>query len=90
MIRVIFISVLIFLSKGAFAQNDIITPENAERRKKEQHDKIEREYLDATEQHQDKQGKKGKKAMRQHLRYSKKLRTGRNLPWYKRMFIRRK
>jgi len=88
MIRIIFIFGLIFISKGAFAQNDVSTPENAERIKKEQHDKIEREYLDATEKHQSIQGKKGKRAMRKHLRYSKRLRTGRNLPWYKRMFIR--
>lgn len=90
MIRIVLIGWFMVLSQLAWSQNDIITPQNAEQRKKEQHDEIERKYLDATEKHQANQGKKGKKAMRKHLRYSKRLRTGRNLPWYRRMFIRRK
>jgi hypothetical protein len=90
MIRVIFLFVVLLTSKLAVGQNDVITPQNAEQRKKEQHDQIEKKYLDATEKHQANQGKKGKKAMRKHLRYSKRLRTGRNIPWYKRIFIRNK
>ncbi|MFN4885040.1 MAG: hypothetical protein ACK5EW_01250 [Bacteroidota bacterium] len=90
MIRIVILGLFLVLTQLAWSQNDIITPQNAEQRKKEQHDEIERKYLDATEKHQVNQGKKGKKAMRKHLRYSKRLRTGRNLPWYRRMFIRRK
>jgi|688.fasta_scaffold1635081_1 hypothetical protein len=77
---------------GAFAQpsNDVVTPENAEAIKKAQHDKIEKEYLNRVKQHQDLQGKKEKKRMKRHLKKSQRQRRSGNLPWYKRMWIRRK
>jgi hypothetical protein len=77
---------------AAFAQpsNDVVTPENAGAKKKEQHDKIEKEYLNRVKQHQDLQGKKEKKRMKRHLKKSQRQRKSGNLPWYRRMWIRRK
>jgi hypothetical protein len=85
-------SFFFLLSVGLYAQpgNDVITPENAGARKKEQHDKIEKEYLNRVKQHQDLQGKKEKKRMKRHLKKSARLRRKGNKPWYKRMWIRRK
>ncbi len=80
------------LGTNVYAQqeNDVITPENAGAKKKEQHDKIEKEYLNRVKQHQDLQGKKEKKRMKKHLKKSARQRRTGNLPWYKRMWIRRK
>lgn len=80
------------MSVGVFAQpgNEVITPENAEAKKKEQHDKIEKEYLDRVKLHQDLQGKKEKKRMKRHLKKSARLRRKGNKPWYRRMWVRRK
>lgn len=85
-------SCFFLLSICSFAQtgNDVITPENAGAKKKEQHDKIEKEYLDRVKQHQDLQGKKEKKRMKKHLKKSARLRRKGNKPWYERMWIRRK
>jgi len=85
---------LLFFTLGfgtiTFAQNDVITPENAEAKKKEQHDQIEKEYLNRVKLHQDLQGKKEKKRMKRHLKKSQRVRKYGNLPWYKRIWIRRK
>lgn len=80
------------MSVGVFAQpgNEVITPENAKAKKKEQHDKIEKEYLDRVKLHQDLQGKKEKKRMKRHLKKSARLRRKGNKPWYRRMWVRRK
>jgi hypothetical protein len=84
---------LLFFLTGlvAFGQpgNDIITPENAHIKQKEQHDKIENDYLKSVERHQDAQGKKGKRKMKQHMKKSQRMRRLGNKPWYKRMWIRR-
>ena len=82
----------LLLGVGAFAQpsNDVVTPENAAALKKAQHDKIEKEYLNRVKQHQDLQGKKEKKRMKRHLKKSQHQRRSGNLPWYRRMWIRRK
>ena len=69
--------------------NDVITPENAGAKQKEQHDQIESEYLKKVEKHQDAQGKKGKRRMKRHMKKSQRMRRIGNLPWYKRMWIRR-
>lgn len=80
-----------FTSFVAFAQpgNDVITPENAHAKQKEQHDKIERDYLENVEKHQNAQGKKGKRQMKRHMKKSMRMRRLGNKPWYKRMWIRR-
>lgn len=72
------------------AQNDVVTPGNAQQKMKEQHDQEEKKYLQEVKNHQDKQGKAGKKKMKKHLKQSKKLRRNQNLPWYRRLFRRRK
>jgi hypothetical protein len=69
--------------------NDIITPENARAKQKEQHDKIENEYLKNVEKHQNAQGKKGKRQMKRHMKKSMRMRRLGNKPWYKRIWIRR-
>jgi hypothetical protein len=88
----LFFAFFFFLGISVYAQpgNDVITPENAGAKKKEQHDKIEKEYLNRVKQHQDLQGKKEKKRMKKHLEKSLRHRRTGNLPWYKRMWIRRK
>lgn len=80
-----------FASSVAFSQpgNDVVTPENARARQKEQHDKIEREYLENVEKHQNAQGKKGKRQMKRHMKKSMRMRRLGNKPWYQRMWIRR-
>jgi len=84
---------LLFFATGTFAfgqpDNDVITPENSRAKRKEQHDKIEKDYLKSVEQHQDAQGKKGKKKMKRHMKKSMRMRRLGNKPWYKRMWIRR-
>jgi hypothetical protein len=70
-------------------ENDVITPENSGAKRKEQHDKIESEYLKSVEKHQDAQGKKGKRQMKRHMKKSMRSRRLGNMPWYKRMWIRR-
>lgn len=87
--------VLISLFLGAatiqgLSQNDVVTPENARQKMKEQHDQEEKKYLEEVKKHQDKQGKAGKKRMKKHLKQSQKLRKTQNLPWHKRLFRRRK
>ncbi len=83
--------VFFFMSFVAFGQpeNDVITPENARAKQKEQHDKIERDYLENVEKHQNAQGKKGKRQMKRHMKKSMRMRRLGNKPWYKRMWIRR-
>lgn len=87
------LSILVFICFGvsAFGQrnNTVITPENARAKQKEQHDKIEYEYLQRVEKHQDAQGKKGKKRMKRNMRKSQQTRRVGNKPWYQRMWIRR-
>ena len=84
---------LIFLTIGSLGygqtNNDVITPENSGAKRKEQHDKIESEYLKSVEKHQDAQGKKGKRQMKRHMKKSQRSRRLGNMPWYKRMWIRR-
>jgi hypothetical protein len=81
----------LLLGINTFAQSsDVITPENAGAKQKEQHDKIEKEYLTRVKQHQDNQGKKEKRRMKKHLKKSARHRRTGNLPWYRRMWIRRK
>jgi|GEM_PF-1228059 len=77
-------------SMQGLAQNDVVTPENAHQKMKEQHDQEEKKYLGEVKKHQDKQGKAGKKRMKKHLKQSQKLRKTQNLPWYRRLFRRRK
>ena len=85
-------SFFFILSVAASAQpgNDVITPENAASRQQEQHDKIEKEYLNRVKQHQDLQGKKEKRRMKKHLKKSQRQRKTGNLPWYQRIWIRRR
>jgi len=86
-----FFAFFILFGISTFAQpNDVITPENAGAKQKEQHDKIEKEYLTRVKQHQDMQGKKEKRRMKKHLKKSARHRRTGNLPWYRRMWIRRK
>lgn len=86
--KLIFI-LFLFIGTTAFCQDDVITPENARAKQKEQHDKIERDYLKNVEQHQNAQGKKGKRQMKRHMKKSMRMRRLGNKPWYKRMWIRR-
>ncbi len=81
----------LFVGISAFGQsdNDVITPENSRAKRKEQHDKIENDYLKNVEKHQDAQGKKGKKKIKKHMKQSMRMRRLGNKPWYKRMWIRR-
>jgi hypothetical protein len=83
--------VFFFMSFVAFSQpeNDVITPENARAKQKEQHNKIESDYLQNVEKHQNAQGKKGKRQMKRHMKKSMRMRRLGNKPWYKRMWIRR-
>jgi hypothetical protein len=83
--------VFFFMSFVAFSQpeNDVITPENARTKQKEQHNKIESDYLQNVEKHQNAQGKKGKRQMKRHMKKSMRMRRLGNKPWYKRMWIRR-
>ncbi len=83
--------IFIFFGFTVFGQpdNTVITPENSRAKRKEQHDLIETEYLQRVEKHQDAQGKKGKKRMRKNLKKSQRLRRLGNMPWYKRMWVRR-
>ncbi len=69
--------------------NDVITPENARAKQKEQHDKIESEYLKNVEKHQNAQGKKGKRQMKRHMKKSQRMRRVGHMPWHKRMWVRR-
>jgi len=87
----LFLFFFLFSGISVFAQpgNDVITPENARAKQKEQHDKIERDYLKSVEQHQNAQGKKGKRQMKRHMKKSMRMRRLGNKPWYKRMWIRR-
>lgn len=87
----LFLFLFLFSGISVFAQpgNDVITPENARAKQKEQHDKIERDYLKSVEQHQNAQGKKGKRQMKRHMKKSMRMRRLGNKPWYKRMWIRR-
>ena len=88
----LFFLLLFFITAGLVngqPDNDVITPENSRAKRKEQHDKIENDYLKSVEQHQDAQGKKGKKKMKRHMKKSMRMRRLGNKPWYKRMWIRR-
>ena len=89
--KTILFSLLLFIGIAAWAQpaNDVITPQNARAKQKEQHDKIEQDYLKNVEKHQDAQGKKGKRQMKRHMKKSMRSRRLGNIPWYKRMWIRR-
>jgi hypothetical protein len=81
----------LLLSLICFGQpkNDVVTPENAHAKQKEQHDKIESDYLKKVEKHQDAQGKKGKRQMKRHMKKSQRMRRMGNLPWHKRIWVRR-
>ena len=86
------LSILFFIiGFCAFGQpdNDVITPENSAAKRKAQHDKIENDYLENVEKHQDAQGKKGNRKMKRHMKKSMRMRRLGNKPWYKRMWIRR-
>jgi type VI protein secretion system component VasK len=89
--RTLFIAIFLTVGISAWAQpgNDVITPENARAKQKEQHDKIEKDYLDNVEKHQNAQGKKGKRQMKRHMKKSQRMRRLGNMPWYKRMWVRR-
>jgi hypothetical protein len=89
--RTLLLSLFLFVGISAWAQptNDVITPENAHAKQKEQHDKIEKEYLSNVEKHQNAQGKKGKRKMKRHMKKSQRMRRLGNMPWYKRMWVRR-
>lgn len=84
-------TLFILIGLSAFGQpgNDVITPENSASKRKEQHDKIENDYLKNVEKHQDAQGKKGKRKMKRHMKKSMRMRRLGHMPWYKRMWVRR-
>ena len=46
--------------------------------------------VNRVKQHQDLQGKKEKRRMKKHLKKSQRQRKTGNLPWYKRIWIRRR
>lgn len=90
-LKLFFLSLFIAIaSLRGLAQDDVVTPGNARQKMKEQHDQEEKKYLEDVKKHQDKQGKAGKKRMKKHLKQSQKLRKTQNLPWYRRLFRRRK
>jgi type VI protein secretion system component VasK len=89
--RTLLLSLFLLIGISAWAQpgNDVITPENARAKQKEQHDKIESDYLKNVEKHQNAQGKKGKRQMKRHMKKSQRMRRLGHMPWYKRMWVRR-
>jgi len=89
--RQVFFFLFFLMGTIVFGQpeNDVITPENSRAKRKEQHDKIENDYLKNVEKHQDAQGKDGKRKMKRHMKKSMRMRRLGNKPWYKRMWIRR-
>ena len=90
-LKVLIAGILLYCAPShLLAQPDVVTPGNAQQKMKEQHDQQEKKYLQEVKNHQDKQGKAGKKKMKKHLKQSRKLRRNQNLPWYRRLFRRRK
>jgi hypothetical protein len=89
--KLIFFFLFLLVGTVVYGQpgNDVITPENARAKQKEQHDQIEKEYLKNVEKHQNAQGKKGKRKMKRHMKQSMRMRRLGNKPWYKRIWIRR-
>ncbi len=99
-IRVILLAVLLLLSgatdasaqrrRGKGDSGDVQTPENAVERQKADLAEKEAEYK-AKREHQKKlQDKATRKRMKQNLKRSRKQSWGKEIPWYKRLFRRRK
>lgn len=88
--KILLILSIVASSTLLWGQDDVITPENAERKREEQKEKIVKEYQDKVEKHKKAQGKKKYREMKRNEKAQKKLHSGRNLPWYKRIFRRRK
>jgi len=70
--------------------SDVQTPENALDRDKADRAAIEAGYKDRKGHHDDLQDKATKKRMKQNYKRSQKQSWGKEIPWYRRMFRKRK
>lgn len=87
---------LLFSGFSSFAQrkgkstDDNQTVQNAEERKKAQLAEREAQYYSHRDHLKDIQTKKTQKRMKKNLKKAQKLSQGREIPWYKRLFRKRR
>ncbi|MFZ4784782.1 MAG: hypothetical protein ACOYLH_04840 [Flavobacteriales bacterium] len=75
---------------GAMAQDDVQTRENAVKREQEAKAAKQAEY-DAHRDHlEDIQDKATRKRMKKNLKKSQRISQGKQIPWYKRIFRKRR
>ncbi|MFY7970705.1 MAG: hypothetical protein ACOVOO_02115 [Flavobacteriales bacterium] len=71
-------------------KDDVQTRENAVEREKAQKAEKQAEYVARSEHHSNLQDKATKKRMKKNLKRSQKHSWGKEVPWYKRIFRRRR
>ncbi len=97
-VKVALLAAVILMNMPADAQNrpkkqrgsDVQTPENAMDRDKADRSAIEAGYKERRGHHDDLQDKATKKRMKKNLKRSQKQSWGKEIPWYRRMFRKRK
>lgn len=70
--------------------SDVQTPENALDRDKEERARIEAEYKAKHDHQNELQDKSTRKRMKRNLKRSQRQSWGKEIPWYKRVFRRRR
>jgi Ni/Co efflux regulator RcnB len=89
-IKMIVCAAALCLTTGASAQEDLQTRENAVKREQEAKAAKQAEY-DAHRDHlEDIQDKATRKRMKKNLKKSQRISQGKQIPWYKRMFRKRR
>lgn len=89
-IKLIVFGVALTCSSAAIAQDDVQTRENAVKRDQEAKAAKQAEY-DAHRDHlEDIQDKATRKRMKKNLKKSQRISQGKQIPWYKRMFRKRR
>jgi type VI protein secretion system component VasK len=95
LLRILFLTIaLITLEQPLYAQKkkqtNQVTPQNAQKKKKENVEQKQAQYQDGKKAHVTRQDKATQKRMKKNLKRAQKHSWGKDIPWYKRWFRKSK
>lgn len=89
-IKIFVFGVALTCSTGSFAQDDVQTRENAVKRDQEAKAAKQAEYEAHRDHLEEIQDKATRKRMKKNLKKSQRISQGKQIPWYKRIFRKRR
>lgn len=89
-IKIFVLGVALTCSTGAIAQDDVQTRENAVKRDQEAKAAKQAEYEAHRDHLEEIQDKATRKRMKKNLKKSQRISQGKQIPWYKRIFRKRR